>query len=59
MFIHKNTEYSVGHCLGKYYINIPRFKFFKEYEMAHNLKNLEKIQEIARNLITEKENELQ
>lgn len=59
MHIHKSTEYSIGHCLGKYHLNIPRLKYFKEFEMKHDAKNFEKIHQKAREIINEKENDLQ
>lgn len=58
MFIHKNTEYSIGHSLGKYSISIPRLKYFKEYKMKQDAKNFDRVHQIARDLINEKENEL-
>ena len=56
MFIHNNTEYSIGHSLGKYQLQIPRLKYFKEYEMKHDAKNFDRVHQIARDLINEKEN---
>lgn len=54
MFIHKNTEYSIGHSLGKYSISIPRLKYFKEYKMKQDAKNFDRVHQIARDLINKR-----
>ena len=54
MFIHKNTEYSIGYSLGKYQLQIPRLKYFKEYKMKQDAKNFDRVHQIARDLINKR-----
>lgn len=54
MHIHKTIEYSIGHCLGKYHLNIPQLKYFKEFEMKQDAKNFDRVHQIARDLINKR-----